>query len=121
MTYTQDITLDLNSNSAYVVVDAKQGDVNSRVLHVTYTQNGIPYLVNTNNSVMLRLRKPDGHVALNDATINLDGTVTVTFTYQCLTTSGRAYADLVEFNSGGMVAPAFSTARQYNVGEYVTY
>lgn len=108
MNYTQDITLDLNSNSAYTVVDAKQGDVNSRVLHVTYTQNGAPYLVNTNNSVALRFRKPDGHVALNDATINYDGTVTVTFTYQCLVVSGRGYADLVEFNSSGQVLSTVS-------------
>ena len=108
MNYNQEITLDLNSNSAYVVVDAKQGDVDSRTLLVHYTSNGEEYKVNTNNSVALRMQKPDKTVVFNDTTINYDGSVLVPFSYQCLTVAGRAYADLVEFNSDGQTLSTVS-------------
>ena len=108
MNYNQEITLDLNSNSAYVVVDAKQGDVDSRTLLVHYTSNGEEYKVNTNNSVALRMRKPDKTVVFNDTTINYDGSVLVPFSYQCLTVAGRAYADLVELNSDGQTLSTVS-------------
>jgi len=49
------------------------------------------------------MRKPDGKQIMNYATINNDGTVTVTLTQQCLTVAGRAYADLAEFNSQGQI------------------
>ena len=81
MNYNQEITLDLNSSSAFVVVDAKQGDVNSRTLLVHYTSNGEEYKVPHNNFVTLRMRKPDGTSILNNTTVNYDGTVLVPFSY----------------------------------------
>lgn len=103
MTYTQEIILDLNPNSAYPIISAKQNDVDSRILLVHYTKDGAEYKVSRNNSVALRLRKPDMHVVFNDCTINDDGTVSVTLSQQCLAIAGRAYADLVEFNSSGQM------------------
>lgn len=103
MTYTQEITLDLNASSAISVVYAKQSDTESRQLLVHFTKDGAEYEVDHNNSVALRIRKPDGHQIMNYASINYDGTVTVTFTQQCLAVPGRAYADLVEFSSSGQV------------------
>lgn len=101
MEYIQDLTLDVNSNQAYTVVSAKQGDVDSRGIRVYYTASGEEYLISTNNSVAFRVRKPDGHIAFNDTTINSDGSVTAMFTYQILAVAGRAYADLVEFSANG--------------------
>lgn len=108
MNYNQEITLDLNSSSAFVVVDAKQGDINSRTLLVHYTSNGEEYKVPHNNFVTLRMRKPDGTSILNDTTVNYDGTVLVPFSYQCLTVAGRAYADLLEFNTDGQTLSTVS-------------
>lgn len=108
MEYIQEITLELNSNSAYPVVNAKQNDVDTRILHIHYTKDGAEYKVNHNNSVALRLRKPDMRLVFNDGVVNQDGTVNVTLTYQCLTTAGRAYADLVEFNSNGQMLSTIS-------------
>ena len=101
MEYIQDLTLDVNSNQAYTVVSAKQGDINSRGIRVYYTASGEEYPISTNNSVAFRVRKPDGHMAFNDTTINSDGSVTAMFTYQILAAAGRAYADLIEFNADG--------------------
>lgn len=103
MTYTQEITLDLNANSAPPIVYAKQSDTESRQILVHFTQDDAEYLVNKNNSVALRVRKPDGKQIMDYAAINNDGTVTVTLTQQCLAAAGRAYADLAEFNSQGQI------------------
>lgn len=108
MTYTQDLTLDLNSNAAYPTVSAKQNDVDSRILHIHYTKDGAEYLVNHNNSVALRVRKPDSTLAFISATVDYDGTVYVTLSQQCLTVAGRAYADLVEFNAAGQMLSTVS-------------
>lgn len=101
MIYTQEITLDLNPNIASPIISAKQNDIDSRVLLVHYTQDGAEYKVSRSNSVALRLRKPDMHMIFNDGIINEDGTVSVELTRECLAVAGRAYADLVEFNSEG--------------------
>jgi len=37
MEYVQELTLELNSNTAYTTVGAKQGDNNSRIIHVHLT------------------------------------------------------------------------------------
>lgn len=108
MTYTQNITLDLNANVAYPVVYAKQNDVDSRIIHVRYTKDGAEYLVSRNNSVALRARKPDMHMIFIDATVNNNGTVDVTLSQQCLTVAGRVYADLVEFNAAGQMLSTVS-------------
>lgn len=108
MEYIQEITLDINSNQAYTVVSAKQGDSDSRGIHVYYTASGEEYQVNPNNSVALRVRKPDGHVIFNDASVQPDGSVIAMFSYQTLIVAGRAYADLVEFNPNGQTISTVS-------------
>lgn len=103
MEYIQDITLDLDPNVAPLVISAKQSDVDSRIIRIHYTKNGQPYEINQNSSVAFRMRKPDMHLVLDDGVINSDGTVSITLTYQCLSAAGRAYADVVEFNSKGQM------------------
>lgn len=108
MEYIQEITLDLNTHSAPLIVNAKQNDTDTRKLLVHYTKNGEEYKINTNNSVALRVRKPDMHLIFNNGVVNNNGTVSVTLTQQCLAVSGRAYADLVEFNSSGQMLSTVS-------------
>lgn len=108
MNYTEDIVIDLNPNNAPPIIAAKQQDVDSRTLIFHYTKNGQPYNVNSNNSIAFRMRKPDKYMVFNDATINADGTVSVTLTQQCLTTAGRGYADLVEFSAEGKMLSTVS-------------
>lgn len=103
MDFTNEITLDLNAVSNYPIISAKQNDIESRILLVHFTKNGVQYKMNKNNSVSLRLRKPDGKLILNKGKINTDGTATITLTQQCLTVAGRAYADLMEINGKGQL------------------
>lgn len=104
MEYIQNVTFDLNTLQAPVIIGAKQYDTDTRGIRVTYTKNGEPYQIHENNIVRLRMRKPDNTSILNDAQNNGDGTVTVIFSQECLSAAGRAYADLMEFSQGKILS-----------------
>lgn len=100
MEYTQEITLDVNSNTAYTVVGAKQGDSSSRIIVVHITKNGVPYIIEPNATAYFRFKKPDGKAILNEAYINYnDNTISVILTSQTLSAHGRGYADVVLYGS----------------------
>ena len=97
MEYIQELSLELNSNTAYSTVGAKQGDNNSRVVKIHITENGVDYNLRDHgvSSAYFRLRKPDGKAVINTATISDDGTtVSIVLTSQALAVSGRGYADV---------------------------
>lgn len=103
MTYTSYLNIDLNASEPFQVVYAKQNDVNSRIIHVTFYSDGVRYNIASNHSVLLRIRKPDRKVILDGALVNADGTVSVILTQQCLGAAGDAYADLVEYDNYGLM------------------
>lgn len=103
MEYIQEITLNLNTHAASLVVNAKQNDVDTRILHVQFAIDGEKYLINPHNTIGFRLRKPDSHFILDKGKPNNDGTVTIVLTKQCLTAAGRGYADVVEYGRDGTI------------------
>ena len=103
VSYTQEITLDLNANSAYTTIAAKQGDDGSRFILVHLTKDNIEYHADPNNQAYFRCRKPDGHSVIDPAVINADGTITVELTAQALAAAGRAYADVVEYSTSDSI------------------
>lgn len=110
MEFIQELTLELNSNTAYSTIGAKQGDNNSRVVKIYVTENGIDYNLNEHNvsSVYFRLRKPDGKAVINTATISEDGSyVNIVLTAQALAVAGRGYAD-VTLMSGSQILSTIS-------------
>ena len=102
MEFLQEITLELNSNTAYTTIGAKQGDSGSRVIKVHITQNGEPWTIPSSVSASYRVRKPDGYAVWNSATVpypNPENVLYITLSEQALATAGRAYADIV-FSEG---------------------
>ena len=93
MEYLQEITLELNSNTAYTTIGAKQGDSGSRIVKVHLTQNGEDYIIPEGVSAYFRFRKPDGKAIVNVATIE-DNTVYMVLTAQTLAAAGRGYGDI---------------------------
>lgn len=107
MQYTQEITLDLNSNTAYTTVGAKQGDNNSRVVSVHITKNGIDYDLQAEgvSSAYFRFRKPDGKAIINTATIDYsENVIKLVFTAQTLAASGRGYADITLLSGSSILS-----------------
>ena len=86
------ITLDLY-NENRVIVKAKQGDANSRFLLVTVTENSVPFTIAENNTVYLKVKKPDTYCTLTQGTI-VEGKVLVELTNQTLAVSGIAYGEI---------------------------
>lgn len=91
--YLQEITLDVNSNTAYTTVGAKQGDNLSRVIKVHLTENGRDKQIEAGTSAYFRFRKPDGKAIVNIATIE-DNAIYIVLTSQTLSAPGRGYADI---------------------------
>ena len=97
MEFISDIILEVNSNTAYTVVGAKQGDNDTRIVRAHLVQNGSPYAIESGAKATFRFRKPDGKAVINDAVIenNVQGIVTIGLTTQALAVAGRGYADIV--------------------------
>ena len=95
MEFLQEVYLDINPNDLYTIVTAKQFDTNSRGIHAHIIENGQEHTI-IGDRFELRVRKPDGHIVILNATINNDQTITAIFNEQCLLVNGRAYADLAE-------------------------
>lgn len=94
--YNQNITLDLNTNTSYVVVGAKQGDHNSRTITATILNNGELFDIPQNATASYRIRKSNGHGSWNNADIYpSEHKVVINLTSNDLSTSGRSYADIL--------------------------
>ena len=88
------ITLDVNNCVEYKYINAKQGDMDSRFLKITLTENGEKIEPANRCTASFRCLKPDGRICVNKSTINADGTITVTLTEQVLASAGTVRADI---------------------------
>ena len=97
MIYNQDISLDLNTNTSYLVVGAKQGDNIGRTLTATILENGETFNIPSNTSASYRIRKPTGKAIWKTAEVypHPANKVKITFDTSDLDTSGRNYADIL--------------------------
>ena len=99
MEYLQEITLDLNSNIAPILVGAKQRDNKTRKILIHLVDKDEPYFITNGHKVVFRITKPDSHVTSNIAEIQSNRSdILVTLSYQSLICSGYAYADIAEFS-----------------------
>lgn len=90
----QSITLDVNNCIEYRYINAKQGDINSRFLKITLTENGKKIIPPNRCRASFRCLKPDSRICINNATINSDSTITATLTEQVLASAGTVRADI---------------------------
>ena len=107
MEYVQELTLDLNSNNAYPIISAKQGDT-ARYIRVKLTKDNIPYDIDSTHSFYFRMRKPDGYGVISPAQVvtreatrsgPAESAISVQLSSQALAVAGRGYADLVEYDN----------------------
>lgn len=98
MKYQQEITLELNSNTAYITVGAKQGDSYTREILVHITADGVPWVIPSGTVASYRIRKPDGTAVWNSAHIE-NNNVLFTLSGDTLAVAGRAYADIVFYKN----------------------
>lgn len=112
MTYTQRITLDLETQSLYRFVNAKQGDDGSRFLLISLEAQGEPLLIPEDATVQFRCLKPDGYACINPATLTEDGSILVELTQQVLAVPGAVLSDVcVEGPEGEILSSALFVIR----------
>lgn len=99
MEYIQEITLDLNSNTAPPIIYTKQGDVDTRVLEIHLMENGNEYQPPAGANAVFRMRKPDGTVVADYVIASVGSNiVTVRLSEQTLTAAGRGLADILLYD-----------------------
>lgn len=99
MEYVQEITLDLNSNTAPPIIYTKQGDVDTRVLEIHLMKDGNEYQPPVGANAVFRMRKPDGTVIADYVIASVGSNiVTVRLSEQTLTAAGRGLADILLYN-----------------------
>lgn len=91
---TQNITLDFCLND-YKTVTVKQGDKDSRNLIITCTDNGSVYKLNSSTQECnVKMNTPDNRAIFNTATINSDGTISMTFTESMVYANGTGKLEI---------------------------
>lgn len=94
MQYIKEITVDLSGEMYFNYITAVQGDENSRFVKITILSGGTNFAPPTGATAVLRCRKPDGTFALNDSTINEDGTITAELTENMLAAVGNCRCEV---------------------------
>lgn len=99
MIYNQNITLDLNTNTSYIMVGAKQGD-SGRSITAKIMQNNTPFTIPQSATVLYRIHKPNGEGAQAEASFDISKSeVTIALSSDDLSVSGRNFADIVFVNN----------------------
>lgn len=96
MIHNQNITLDLNTSNAYIVVGAKQGDNMGRTVTATILENGEIMNISSQAMASYRIRKPNGEGIWKSAKLypHPFNKVEIVFDTEDLDTAGRCYADI---------------------------
>ena len=84
------IKLDFARSLHPVIVYAKQGDANSRVIEIEPLENGVPFAIPAGATARFEAKKPDGHQIYNDDPTILDNVITVVLSEQTLAAAGEA-------------------------------
>ena len=90
------ITLDLKRDYHQVLI-MKEGDVDSREIIITVTDNGKIFDV-TNHNIKVKWHKPDHTIVFNDCTITDDEKILIICTEQMLIVDGIAKCEVVIYD-----------------------
>lgn len=92
---SKEIVLDLYQDR-YISVNVAEGDIDSRKIIVTVTDDGKPYILDASTiTARIRYMKSDGNPVLNDCKILSNGTIQIEFTDQMTAVAGRCDATLM--------------------------
>lgn len=94
MNNIQRITVEVDGESPFEYVIAKQGEANSRIVEIELMEKSVAYNILEGVKAMVKYRKPDGKKVLNDCTYS-GNIVTVTYTEQMLAAYGTGKGEIM--------------------------
>lgn len=97
------ITIDTSKRGASPRIYTKQGDKNTRVLHLTVTNGATAIHPVEGTTAVLRSLKPDGCQTVTKCTILEDGVIAAVLPEQLLATPGAVQADVALTNDTGQL------------------
>lgn len=94
MNNIQRITVEVDGETPFEYIIAKQGEANSRIVEVELMEKSVAYMIPEGVKAMVKYRKPDGKKVLNDCTYS-GNIVTVTYTEQMLAAYGTGKGEIM--------------------------
>jgi hypothetical protein len=91
---TQEITVEVAKPNYFQALVAKQGDINSRFLKVTFAHNGEKIEIKSTSTAMIGGERPDGQSKTFAGEVNADGTATVPLVGWMLELTGLLKCDV---------------------------
>lgn len=105
ITNVQSIKVPIDGAPPFKYIIAKQGEILSRQVEITLTQNDTEYTIPSNVTVRVKYYKPDGNKVINDCTIS-DNKVIVTYTQQMLAAAGTGFAEIQLYKDDSVLISA---------------
>ena len=92
------VSIDVSQSNSPVRVMCKQGDT-GRVMHISLTDGGYPYVISSDCYAVFTAVKPDGKIIFNPCQI-VNGVIVYTFTAQTCACPGKMTAEIRLYGNG---------------------
>ena len=92
------VSIDVSQSNSPVRVMCKQGDT-GRVMHISLTDGGYPYVISSDCYAVFTAVKPDGKIICNPCQI-VNGVIVYTFTAQTCACPGKMTAEIRLYGNG---------------------
>lgn len=102
-TVTKELKLDVGQKPTLKYLYAKQGDQESRFIHVTLVAGNEKVALGAGATAKIRALLPDGTTVSEAATVNGDGTIIAELSENILSKSGVVKADIAVYGASGEV------------------
>lgn len=103
MEHIREITVDLSGEPYFSYITAVQGDEHSRYVKVRVLSGGLPFDLPGRAMAVIRVKKPDGYIVINDAVINSDGTVMAELTETMISAVGVCRCEISIYADGASI------------------
>ena len=102
------ISLDINSAGSGVTVHCKRFDT-ARKIYISLVDGGFPYTISEDCYSFFTAKKPDGHVVINDCSIE-NNTIVYKLTKQTVAAEGRVNSEIELYGGDGalITSPKFT-------------
>lgn len=101
----QSLKVPIDAAPPFEYVVAKQGDILSRKVEITLTENNVEYEIPSGTKARVNYYKPDGNKVVNNCDI-VNNKVIMTYTQQMLAAAGTGFSEIQLYNDESVLISA---------------